>query len=134
MNVLFVCNGNVARSQEAELFFNSLKSDTSSSAVSGGINVKIGKPIDPLVIEVMSESGYDISYAVRKIADEKLASHADLIVSLKPETELPDHIKHHKNVRYWIVEDPQHQTIEFHRRVRDEIRQKVETLIKELKI
>lgn len=134
MNVLFVCNGNVARSQEAELFFNSLKSDKSSSAMSGGINVKIGKPIDLLVVEVMNESGYNISSAVRKLADEKLVNQADLIVSLKPESELPDYIRNHKNVRYWAIDDPQHQSIDFHRNVRDEIRQKVEALIKELKI
>ena len=134
MNVLFVCNGNVARSQEAELFFNSLKTDANSRATSGGINVKIGKPIDPLVIEVMSEIGYDIASAVRKFADEKMVNQADLIVSFKPENELPDYVNNHKNVRYWNVADPQHQSIEFHRNVRDEVRKNVETLIKELKV
>ena len=50
MNVLFVCNGNVARSQEAEIFFNTLKEKDDTIARSGGINVKLGKSIDPLVI------------------------------------------------------------------------------------
>jgi arsenate reductase len=134
MNVLFVCNGNVARSQEAELFFNTFKSDTGSAAKSGGINVKIGKPIDPTVIEVMNEAGYNISSAVRKVADEKLVDEADLIVSLKPKDELPTYIKNHRNVRYWTIADPQHQSTDFHRKVRDSVRNKVENLIMELKV
>ena len=132
MNVLFVCNGNVARSQEAELFFNTLKQNDDSRATSGGINVKVGKPIDPLVVEAMNEISYDISKAVRKFADEAMARDADLVVSFKPEDELPDFLRVHPNIRYWKVDDPQAQPIEFHREVRNEVKQKVTNLIKEL--
>lgn len=134
MKVLFVCNGNVARSQEAELFFNALKQDKQSTAESGGINVKIGKPIDPFVIEVMNEVGYDISSSRRKFIDEKMVEKADLVVSFKPRNELPEYIQGHKNVRYWNVADPQHQTVEFHRQIRDNVKKKTEDLIKELNI
>lgn len=132
MKILFVCNGNVARSQEAELFFNALKHDNNSLASSGGVNVKLGKLIDPLVVEVMDEIGYDISGAVRKFADGKMAQDADIVVSFKPEDELPDFIRNHPNVRYWKVADPQAQPIEFHREVRDAVQQKVTDLIEQL--
>lgn len=132
MKILFVCNGNVARSQEAEAFFNTLKSDEQSVAESGGINVKIGKPIDPLVIEAMNEVGYDISNAQRKFVDEKMVENADLVVSFKPKDELPEYLQSHKNIRYWNVTDPQHQSIEFHRQVRDEVRIRVSDLVNEL--
>jgi len=132
MNILFVCNGNVARSQEAELFFNTLTQDENTHATSGGINVKLGKPIDPLVVEVMKEIGFDISAATRKFTDETMVSGADLIVSFKPAEELPDFIRNHNNVSYWNVPDPQAQSIEFHREVRDTVRQKVTDLIEEL--
>lgn len=132
MNILFVCNGNVARSQEAEIFFNTLKHDSGSIATSGGINVKLGKPIDPLVIETMKELGYDISNATRKFADEAMASTADLVVSFKSADELPEFLKNHANIRYWNVADPQAQPIEFHRKVRDEVKEKVINLVKEL--
>lgn len=132
MNVLFVCNGNVARSQEAELFFNTLKHDDTSTATSGGINVKLGKPIDPLVIEVINEVGYDIAKATRKFATEDMANIADIVVSFKPADELPVFLKDHTNIRYWNVDDPQAQPIEFHRKVRDEVKEKVINLVKEL--
>lgn len=134
MKVLFVCNGNVARSQEAERFFNMLKRDEQSIAESGGINVKLRKPIDPLVIQVMSEIGCNISNAQRKFVNEKMVKNADLVVSFKPQDELPDYILIHKNVRYWNVVDPQHQPIEFHRQVRDCVRSKTKDLVDELAI
>lgn len=134
MNVLFVCNGNVARSQEAELFFNTLKHDKESLATSGGINVKLGKPIDPLVIEVMSEVDYDITEASRKFTTEDMANTADVVVSFKPADELPDFLKNHANIRYWNVTDPQAHPIEFHRQVRDEVREKVVDLIERLSL
>lgn len=134
MNVLFVCNGNVARSQEAEIFFNTLKEKGDSVAYSGGINVKLDKPIDPMVVEVMNEIGYDVSSALRKFADESLARNADLVVSFKPKDELPDYLLQHNSIRYWEVPDPQHQSIEFHREVRDTVKQQVRALIRELSI
>lgn len=133
MNVLFVCNGNVARSQEAESFFNTLKHDEKSFATSGGINVKLGKPIDPLVIEVMSEIGHDVTSATRKFATEEMAKVADLVVSFKPADELPDFLYNHANIQYWNVDDPQAQPIEFHRQVRDAIKHNVTKLIEELR-
>lgn len=134
MKILFVCNGNVARSQEAEVFFNTLKNDEQSVAESGGINVKLGKPIDPLVIEVMTEIGYDVSKAQRKFVEEKLVENANIVVSFKPKDELPDYLQSNKNIRYWNVADPQHQPIEFHRQVRDNVRIRVSDLINELNI
>ncbi|MEO5498890.1 MAG: low molecular weight phosphatase family protein [Candidatus Saccharimonadales bacterium] len=130
MNILFVCNGNVARSQEAEVFFNDLSED--DIAYSCGINVKIGKPIDPLVTEVMKESDYSMKSAVRKFIDKEMIDKADIIVSFKPENELPEVLKGSGKLRYWQVDDPQHQDIEFHRRVRDEVKSKVTSLISEL--
>jgi len=129
MNVLFICNGNVARSQEAELFFNTLSKK--NHAQSAGINVEVGKPIDPLVTEVMDELGYSMEHAERKFADEALVDVADLIVSFKPFDELPDSIRQRENIRYWNVPDPQHQPTEFHRKVRDTIKRNVEELVKE---
>jgi len=134
MKILFVCNGNVARSQEAEVFLNTLKNDEQSEAESGGINVKLAKPIDPLVIEVMNEIGCDISKAQRKFVDEKMVENADLVISFKPKDELPDYLQVHNNIRYWNVADPQHQLVEFHRQVRDNVRIRVSDLINELNI
>ncbi len=131
MNILFVCNGNVARSQEAEAFFNATKSNVDDVATSGGINVKLDKPIDPFVVDVMKELGYDLSSAKRKFATEVMVRSANRIVSFKPANELPDFIREHEDIIYWQVADPQHRTIAFHRGVRDEVQSRVAHLLEE---
>lgn len=129
MNYLFICNGNVARIQEAEAFFNAKKSE-SDTAESAGINVKVGKPIDPLVIEVMKEVGFDLSHAERKFVNEEMVHSADKIISFKPIEELPDYLQSRSDdIELWEVPDFQHQPIEFHRNVRDDITAHVLALV-----
>jgi protein-tyrosine-phosphatase len=124
MNILFICNGNVARSQEAEIFFNAVASPN-YRATSAGINVKVGKPIDSNVVEVMAELGIDMSNATRKFVDEAMIDGADMVVSFKPAEELPDFVNAHPNLEFWDVPDPQSQDIEFHRQVRDDVKRRV---------
>lgn len=131
MRILFICDGNVARSQEAELFVNTL-SKGRHHAISAGVNPKIGKPIDPNVVEVMKEMGYDMSASFRKEINEAVAGEADMIVSFKSAEELPEFVRSKNNVRYWKVADPARQPIEFHRKVRDLVRSKVEALLAEI--
>ena len=130
MKILFICDGNVARSQEAELFVNKL-SNGKHFATSAGVNPKVGKPIDPLVIEVMKEIGYVMDASVRKPIDETVANSADMIVSFKRADGLPESIRG-RNVRYWNVVDPARQSIEFHRKTRDLVKSKVESLLSEI--
>lgn len=131
MNILFICDGNVARSQEAELFVNKL-ADGRHHAVSAGVNPKIGKPIDPLVVEAMKEVGYGMDASIRKPIDEAAVDNADMIISFKPTEELPEFVRHHANLRYWSVADPARQSLEFHRNIRDLVKSKVESLLTEM--
>lgn len=130
MKILFICDGNVARSQEAELLVNKL-SNGKHVATSAGVNPKIGKPIDPMVIEVMKEIGYGMSASVRKPIDEVVVNNADVIVSFKPTEELPEFVRR-RNVRYWEVADPARSSLEFHREIRDIVKSKVESLLAEI--
>ncbi len=57
VKVLFVCVHNSARSQMAEAFLNTLGGDK-YAAESAGLTKGT---LDPLIVEVMKESGYDIS-------------------------------------------------------------------------
>jgi len=130
MKILFICDGNVARSQEAELFVNKL-SNGKHFATSAGVSPKIGKPIDPMVIEIMKEIGYDMRVSARKPIDEVAVNNADVIVSFKPAEELPEFVRR-RNVYYWSVADPARQPIEFHRKTRDLVKAKVESLLAEI--
>lgn len=130
MKYLFICNGNVARSQQAEVFFNALKTSEADVAQSAGVDVTVGKPIAPDVIEVMKEVGYDMPQAVRKFVTEDMANDADKIISFKPLNELPEYLQARKaDIEIWDVPDPRHQSIDFHRMVRDDIKKRIEELI-----
>lgn len=131
MNILFICDGNVARAQEAELFFNATAGDN-HCASSAGTNPKVGKPIDPVVVQVMAELGYGMERAYRKPIDITQAQQADVVVSFKLPQELPDVVCNLETLRYWDVPDPRGQAIEFHRSVRDTIQAKVAELVSEL--
>lgn len=130
MKILFICDGNVARSQEAELFVNKL-SNGKHLATSAGVNPKIGEPIDPMVIGVMKELGYNMDTSVRKPINEAVAASADVIVSFKLAEELPEFVRR-RAVRYWNVADPARQPIEFHRKTRDLVKSNVESLLAEI--
>jgi protein-tyrosine-phosphatase len=131
MNILFICNGNVARSQEAEVFFNSLTQK--HHATSAGVNAEVGRPIDPLVNEAMKEAGYSVKGCIRKLVDKDHIENADLVVSFKPYGELPSAVQQHQNIRYWDISDPRRQSIEFHRKIRDQVTANVQKLIEEIK-
>lgn len=131
MKVLFICNGNVARSQEAAAYFNAMTNSPEAHAQSAGIQVKIGKPIDPLVIKVMAEDGMSLAHATRKLISEEMVRTADLIVSFKAAEELPPYTRQ-SNVIFWQVPDPQHQDVAFHRATRDQVKQLVRQLITDL--
>lgn len=130
MNYLFICNGNVARSQQAEAFFNALKTSESDTAQSAGVDVTIGKPIASDVIDVMKEIGYEMQGAIRKFVTEDMVNNADKILSFKPLDELPSYLQERKtDIEFWNVPDPRHQSIEFHRKVRDDIKARVTQLV-----
>lgn len=57
VKVLFVCVHNSARSQMAEAFLNEL-GDGKFVAESAGLEIA---PLNPIIVEVMKEIGYDIS-------------------------------------------------------------------------
>ena len=54
------------------------------------------------------------------------------LVMAEPDT-WPDFLKKSDKIIYWDIEDPKEKGIEVHRRVRDEIKSKVEELIAGIK-
>ena len=59
IRVLFICGHNSGRSQIAEVFLNDIAGDR-IHVESAGLEPK---PVNPLVVEVMQEIGYDLSKA-----------------------------------------------------------------------
>lgn len=125
LKVLFICVENSCRSQIAEGFARQHGLEAESAGV------KAGAGVNPDAVKVMTEAGIDISHQVSKAIDnEKLASYDAIIsmCSVKTADFCPStFIGTQAN---WNIEDPKGQPLDVFRRVRDEIKGKVEELAK----
>jgi arsenate reductase len=125
VKVLFICVENTCRSQIAEGFGRQLGLEADSAGV------KAGSGVNPDAVRVMTESGIDISRQFSKAIDsEKLADYDAVIsmCSVKTADFCPStFIGTQAN---WNIEDPKGQPLDVFRRVRDEIKSRVEELVK----
>ncbi|TAL15941.1 arsenate reductase ArsC [bacterium] len=134
--VLFLCTGNSCRSQMAEGWLRHL-SGGRVEALSAGT-----KPISvhPLAIRAMAEAGVDISGQRSKSADEYMDREIDLLVTVcdSARESCPIFTGKVGERRHMPFEDPAsavgsyEEVMEVFRRVRDEIRDGVEELLKDM--
>ena len=127
MKVLFICRGNVARSQEAAAFYTALTG--TRDATSAGIEAIAGKPIHPLVLACMAEVGQDMTGCTRKQLSEQMLAGIDQVITFVPPSEIDIEIPKAVNLIYWDVPDPRGKDLDEQRQVRDQIRSKVEALV-----
>ncbi|MFA6316834.1 MAG: arsenate reductase ArsC [Elusimicrobiota bacterium] len=78
LKLLFLCTGNSARSQMAEGWAKELKRGP-IEAYSAGTNPK---PVHPLAVKVMAESGVDISGQRSKHVDTLKEYHYDFVITV----------------------------------------------------
>ena len=129
-NVLFVCVHNAGRSQMAEAFFNRIVEGKAKGFSAG---TQITKTINPLVVEAMQEVGIDISREKPKMLTLDMMDRADKVITMGcgvegvcPASFIP--------TEDWKLEDPAGKPIEIVRRIRDEVKLRVEKLIVEMDI
>jgi len=125
--VLFVCVHNAGRSQMAEGFMRELGGArvqvlSAGSAPKGSIN--------PIAVAAMREVGIDISNKQPKMLTTEAVFESDAVITMGCGDACP--IFPGKRYEDWILEDPAGQDIEFVRVVRDEIKARVESLLREL--
>ena len=91
MKILFICKGNVGRSQIAEALFRKMI-DNKFEVSSAGI--KLSGPEQPIgeltpqiqeVLDIMKEENLDISMAIRKQLTEKMIENSQIIAVLQEE-------------------------------------------------
>lgn len=125
--ILFVCVENSCRSQIAAGFAN-LYGRGKVEAYSAGS--KPGLEVNPDAIKVMQEAGVDISAAKPKGFKDLKEIKFDYAVSMGCKDICP-FVPAKKHI-YWQIEDPKGKDIDFFRKTRDLVREKVEQLINEV--
>ncbi len=124
--VMFVCKKNSRRSQMAEGFARIL-SEGKISVTSSGLESSY---VDPKTIDIMSEIGIDISNQTSKSLSDFHPQDYDAVISLCGcGANLPEAWVLREVFSDWQIDDPEGQSIETFRRVRDEVKERVVQLI-----
>jgi len=128
MKYLFVCVENAARSQMAEAFAREMGIEAASAGTLPASS------INPAVIKVMQEIGIDMSGYKPKLLTMEMIERADVVVTMGCSIEgvcpAPMLRKMKKKLIEWNIEDPNGKPIEEVRRIRDEIKEKIISLVK----
>ena len=123
--VIFACVHNAGRSQMAAAFFNQFANRTKAEAVSAG--TEPGLRVHPEVLAVMQEVGIDLSGAKPQKLTQELANDAALLITMGCGDKCP----YVPGLRRddWPLKDPKGLPLEEVRRIRNEIKSRVQELV-----
>ena len=124
--VIFACLHNAGRSQMAAAFFNQRADPERARALSAG--TRPGPRVHPEVLDVMNEVGIDLSAAKPQLLTTELAAGARHLVTMGCGEECPylPGLKVHD----WPLEDPKGKPVEAVRRIRDDVRNRVNEFVR----
>ena len=127
--VLFVCVHNAGRSQMAAVLTQHLSGGQVHVRSAGSAP---GSEINPRVVEAMAELGLDLSLEFPKPLTDEVVEAADVVVTMG----CGDACPFYPGKRYmdWVVDDPAGQPLDVVRRIRDDIRGRVEGMLAEMGI
>ncbi|MHC2999723.1 arsenate reductase ArsC [Microbacterium sp. HJ5] len=125
--VLFVCVHNAGRSQMAAGYLEALAGDR-IDVLSAGSEPK--DRINSLAVGAMAEEGIDIAGNSPKLLTVDAVRESDVVITMGCGDACP--IFPGKRYEDWQLDDPAGQDADTVRRIRDEIRARVEVLIDEL--
>jgi arsenate reductase (thioredoxin) len=123
--VVFACVHNAGRSQMAAAWFNKLADPTKARALSAG--TQPAACVHPEVVAAMRDLGMDLSAARTQPLTEAVARSAQYLITMGCGEQCP--IVPGAKRDDWPVADPKGQPADVVRRIRDEIRTRVELLI-----
>ena len=125
--VLFVCVHNAGRSQMAAGYMREL-SGGRIEVRSGGSEP--GNQINPIAIAAMAEEGIDISVGVPQLMTTEQVRDSDVVITMGCGDVCP--IFPGKRYEDWELVDPAGKSIDEVRPIRDDIKTRIESLLKEL--
>jgi protein-tyrosine-phosphatase len=126
-SVLFVCVHNAGRSQMAAGFLRHLAEDAVEVRSAGSAPAD---QINPVAAQAMAEVGIDINDQKPKILTPEDSETSNVVITMG----CGDVCPYYPGQRHedWELDDPASQNIEAVRVIRDDIRSRVEQLIREL--
>jgi protein-tyrosine-phosphatase len=125
--VLFVCEQNAGRSQMAAVFTNQLGDGRVHVRSAGSAP---SRELNPTVAAVMAELGLDLSEEFPKPLTDDVVQAADVVITMGCGDACP--VYPGKRYQDWDLVDPAGLPIEEVRRIRDEVRTRVEMLLADL--
>ncbi|HEV8357540.1 MAG TPA: arsenate reductase ArsC [Gemmatimonadales bacterium] len=125
--VLFACTHNAGRSQMAAALFNLLADRSRAEATSAGTDP--GEQVHPEVVAAMAELGVDLASAQPRYLTDEMARDSELLVTMGCDEACP--VIPGLERMDWPLDDPKDRPLEEVRKIRDEIRRRVEALLAE---
>ena len=126
-SVLFVCVHNAGRSQMAAAYLQLLSEGRIEVRSAGSAPAD---QVNPAAVQAMREEGIDLSAQTPKILTTAAVQASDVVITMGCGDTCP--IFPGKRYEDWTLDDPAGQGIEPVRKIRDEIRTRIEHLISEL--
>ena len=125
--VLFVCRQNAGRSQMSQALFRAAAHGQHEALSAGTMPAE---HVHPEVIQIMDELGLDLRNRKPQLLTRQLAEQADIVITMGCGDQCP--VIPGKQYLDWDLPDPHGQPVEQVRVIRDEIRQRVGSLLAEL--
>lgn len=126
-SILFLCVHNAGRSQMAAGFARALGGDH-VDVYSGGSEP--AEAVNTVAVEAMAELGIDIREQLPQPWSDEIVRAADIVVTMGCGDACP--VFPGKRYLHWELEDPSGREIDDVRRIRDDIRSRVQRLLDEL--
>ena len=127
--ILFVCVENAGRSQMAEAFFKKCM-PKGFEVISAG--TKPSDKVNPIVLQAMNEIGIDMKHQTPKNISQQIISESEKTVNMGCIDKESCPALFLNDMMDWQIPDPKGKPIEQVREIREQIKEKVMSLIRSL--
>jgi len=135
MKVLFICRGNVGRSQMAEALFTKytgMKAFSAGTKVFKDRNQKIKEiSLAEPIVRFMKKEGINIGKNIRTQITPKMIKQFDkIIIMAEPET-IPSYLSSNDKIEIWDIKDPKGMSDKDYEKIISQIKNNIKQFIKD---